>query len=55
MTDKINPWGPTASVPEQPAWELVPVLNGPALYRVRIPGGWLYRLEKSKELAFVPG
>ncbi len=51
----INPWRPIASEPEHLEWETVQVIGGPALYRVRVPGGWLYRLEKSKELTFVPG
>lgn len=51
--DKINPWG--ASEPERLVWEIVAVLGGPAVYRVRLSTGWLYRLEKSVALTFVPG
>ncbi len=50
--NKINPWG--ASEPERLVWETVAVLGGPAVYRMRLPNGWLYRLEKSTAMTFVP-
>lgn len=56
----ISPWGQqTVSEPERPRWEFVPIEKTaekhPDLYRLRVPGGWLYRLGlKSIEMTFVP-
>lgn len=64
---KINPWGESSvssSEPILPQWEFVKVAPSagfastkhPDLWRLRVPGGWLYRLGKSTDgpLTFVP-
>lgn len=53
----INAWA-DASAPGRPQWEFVPVektaVKHPDVYRLRVPGGWLYRLGKSTEAVYVP-
>jgi hypothetical protein len=52
---RINPWV-GESDPTSPEWETVSEKDGshPAVYRMRVPGGWLYRLGKSTTATFVP-
>lgn len=52
--EKINPWG-VASSPAQPEWELYAEKDGqhPEVWRLRVPGGWLYRLGKTS-IVFAP-
>ena len=57
----INPWAAKLPIDigTRPEWEFVPVTKTaekhPDLYRIRVHGGWLYRLAKSDTLTFVPG
>lgn len=61
-TASINPWSSEQGgsvVSGRPKWEFVPVEKTaekhPDVYRLRVPGGWLYRLGlKSTEAVFVP-
>ena len=54
MTEKVNPW----TLPEEPepSWELYSERDGqhPEVWRIRIPGGYLYRLGKATTATFVP-
>lgn len=55
----INPWTtPLDPVEPEPSWEEYSKKDGqthPPTYRLRVPGGWLYRVGKSDSTTFVPG
>lgn len=56
MSEKINPWTQPTQVPvdETLEWEELPLGNEPRVFRLKVEGGWLYRLNKSTVATFVP-